>query len=117
MGYDVNTRGVNFTIPADKLAAATETLNKRRGNEEMETADEILREVGFEDCHISEDGALQLGWYNGKSIEEEETLIALAPFVPAGSYVNWEGEDGEHWQDYFDGEGGHTQKSGFVVYQ
>lgn len=117
MGYDVSTRGVNFTIPADKLEAATAALNKHKGNDEMEAADEILREIGFEDCHISEAGALELGWYNGKSRDEEEFLIALAPFVPAGSYVNWEGEDGEHWQDYFDGEGGHEQKSGSVVYQ
>lgn len=117
MGYDVNTRGVNFTIPADKLEAATAALNKFNGDEQMDAAEVILREVGYEDCHIDEDGALQLGGYCGKSIEQEEYLIALAPFVPAGSYVNWEGEDGQHWQDYFDGEGGHVQKDGSIVYQ
>lgn len=116
MGYDINTRGVNFKIPADKLNAATEALNKHEGNVQMETAVEILSEIGFEGCHINQDGDLDLGWYNSKSHDEEQYLVALAPFVPAGSYVNWEGEDGEHWQDYFDGEGGHEQKSGTVVY-
>ena len=116
MGYNVNTRGVNFTIPADKLEAATEALNKHKGNDEMETAEEILREIGFKECEITATGDLELNWYQGKSHDEEEYLVALAPFVPAGSYVNWEGEDGQHWQDYFDGEGGHEQKSGYVVY-
>lgn len=116
MGYNVNTRGVNFTIPADKLEAATAALNEFKGNVQMETAEEILREVGYADCQITEAG-FELGGYSGKSFEQEEYLTALAPFAPAGSYVNWEGEDGEHWQDYFDGEGGHEQKDGVVVYQ
>lgn len=116
MGYNVNTTGVNFTIPADKLDAATEALSKLNGDERLTTAEQILREAGFEECSINENGGLDLNGYCGKSYDEEQFLITLAPFVPAGSYVNWTGEDGEHWQDYFDGEGGHEQKSGSVVY-
>lgn len=116
MGYNVNTTGVNFTIPADKLDAATQALSKHNGDGKLTTAEQILREAGFEDCSINEEGGLDLGGYCGKSYDEDQLLISLAPFVSAGAYVNWVGEDGEHWQDYFDGEGGHIQKDGYVIY-
>lgn len=143
MGYNVNMRGSHFIIPADKLDAACQALkglNKRdelksggsysggkqvsrnfswmpeHYDETMHTAAEILEALGFEVSWA--DGAdLELMGYDSKSGDEGHFLAALAPFVPAGSYVNWEGEDGEYWQDYFDGEGGHEQKSGVIVYQ
>lgn len=137
MGYNVNTRGVDFTIPADKLEAATQALkelNQRddlksggsrtkpcfswmsdNWDETLDTAAEILIEVGFEDTCVDEEG-LQLGSYGSKSGDEKEFLLALAHLVKPGSYVSWEGEDGQHWQDYFPGDGTHIEKTGSIVY-
>lgn len=117
MGYYVYTRGVNFTIPADKITEADETLKKLNGYEDKNTAVEILCEIGYEDTGINADGELELGSYSGKSFgDEEEFVWALSHLVKPGSHVNWEGEDGEHWQDYFPGDGTHIQKSGSIVY-
>lgn len=141
MGYNVNTTGINFTIPADKLDAACQALkdlNKRdelksggsfgggkpaqhwfswmpaNYDETLHSAEAILNEVGF-DTWTEDDGSLSIGGYSDKSGDEDKFLEALAPFVPDGSYVSWEGEDGEHWQHYFDGET-MTVKSGSIVY-
>lgn len=141
MGYNVNMRGANFTIPADKLDDACQALKELNKHDElktggsfgpgnqreywfawmpanydetMHTAAEILIELGFE--IMGEDGEdLTLVGYDSKMGNERVFLAALAPFVPAGSYVNWEGEDGEYWQDYFDGTT-MTTKQGSVVY-
>lgn len=137
MGYNVNTTGIKFTIPADKLDAACQALkdlNKdpnadksgsREGrpsfswmpenyDETMHTAEEILKALGFQ-TWTENDGGLSLSGYADKTGDEDVFLEALAPFVPDGSYVNWEGEDGEHWQLWFEG-GVMVQKAGSVVY-
>lgn len=145
MGYNVTMRGANFTIPADKLDAACQAmkdLNKRDElktggsftfnpdgtpkrkpcfawmpedyDETMHTAAEILMALGFE-VSAEEGEDLHLLGYSDKTGSESVFLAALAPFVPAGSFVNWEGEDGELWQDYFDG-ASVTTKEGSVVY-
>ena len=117
MGYYVSTRGSNFTIPAEKITEADEALKKLNGYEEKNTAVEILCEVGYEDTCINADGDLVLGSYSGKTYEEDVALYVLAHLVKGGSYVNWDGEDGEHWQDFFPGDGTHIQKDGVVIYQ
>ena len=115
MGYNVNTRSVDFTIPADNLEAAAQALKELNGDETLNTAEEILCEVGFENTYVDEEG-LHLGSYCTKSWDEQEFLIALAHLVKPGSYVSWEGEDGQHWQDYFPGDGTHIEKTGSIVY-
>lgn len=146
MGYNVNTTGINFTIPADKLEEACQALKDLNKNDElksggssgpeghkhwfswmpedydetMDSAEEILNELGFdtESGFETEDGKpgdLSITGYDSKSGDQDVFLEALAPFVPDGSYVNWEGEDGTHWQCWFEG-GVMTQKNGSIVY-
>ena len=141
MGYNVSMRGSHFIIPADKMDAACQALkdlNKRDElksggsfgggqpaqhwfswmpsdyDQTMDTAAEILEELGF-DFSWAEGADLELMGYDSKSGDEEHFLAALAPFVPAGSYVNWEGEDGDHWQYFFDGEAMST-RNGSITY-
>lgn len=142
MGYNVSTRGSDFTIPADKLDAATQALkdlNKRdelksggsygpgdkreywfswmpaNYDETMHTAAEILESLGFT-LSTDNDGSISIDYYDSKSGDEDKFIAALAPFVAEGSYINWEGEDGQHWRDEVRG-GEIMQFNGSIVYK
>lgn len=53
--------------------------------------------------------------YNSKMGNEDVLFEALAPFIVAGSHIDWQGEDGSLWRYKFDGT---TMKAvdGFVYY-
>lgn len=58
----------------------------------------ILNEVGFA-CSVADDGTLEVDYYEeSKMGNEREFIEALAPFAMHGSYMNWEGEDGDRWR-------------------
>jgi hypothetical protein len=63
---------------------------------------EVLEEVGF-DVELSEAGDILSLGYDSKTGDEEHFLNALAPFVANGSFIEWQGEDGEKWRHEFDG--------------
>ncbi len=126
MGYYVSTRESNFIIPVANLGAAYQAMcalnhdsdiEKRGGSwsggkmqeawfswmspdydETCEDAFDVLREVGFEPDQ-TDDGDLVLGYYNSKSGQEALFLAAIAPYAVPGSFVIWEGEEGEIWRD------------------
>ena len=62
----------------------------------------VLEQVGY-DLLVEEDGSLSIRGYNAKSGQEDLFLAALAPFAQAryadDAYVNWQGEEGEMWQN------------------
>lgn len=76
----------------------------------------VFQELGF-DWEIGGEGddELLLTAYDKKSGNEEDFLAAVAPFVRPGSTMEWRGEDGEMWQDTFDGTTVRS-KQGRVVY-
>lgn len=67
------------------------------------SAAEVFEELGFT-VTTEDDGTLILEEYDSKAGAEDLFLMAAAPFVTAGSYLEWEGEDGERWRQDFDGE-------------
>jgi hypothetical protein len=146
MGYNVMTIGGDVTIAADKLEPAFEALKALNKRDDLKTggsygalpdgtygqterwfawmpvdydktakdAREIFEMLGF---NVEEDDkGLHISDYDDKSGAEDTFLEAVAPFVTAGSYLEWEGEDGEHWRQDFDGTTV-TTRHGRIVYE
>lgn len=146
MGYNVDITNADASIAADKLDGcfeALKALNKRDDlktggsygqrpdgtydqieawfawmpanyDETCQSAEAIFNELGFE-TYI-EDGALYLQAYSDKSGAQDVFLEAAAPFITAGSYIEWDGEDGERWRQDFDGES-MTTRTGRTVWE
>lgn len=72
-------------------------------DEICQSAEEIFQELGFESV-TDGNGTLSLEEYDSKSGAEDVFLAAAAPFVRPGSFIEWEGEDGDRWRQDFDGE-------------
>jgi hypothetical protein len=67
------------------------------------TLEAVLQEVGFE-VVLNEAGDIIDLRYDSKTGQEELFLEALAPFVKAGSYIEWQGEEQDtRWRHEFDG--------------
>lgn len=64
------------------------------------TAQAVLEAVGFE-CSVDEFGNLWLDGYDQKAGDEDKFLTAIAPFVPDGCTMTWQGEEGELWRLVF----------------
>lgn len=71
-------------------------------------AAQIFKELGF-GVAVDGNGTLSLEGYDSKAGAEELFLAAAAPFARPGSYVEWEGEDGERWRTDYNGEGVRTR--------
>lgn len=67
----------------------------------------ILTELGFT-VDTDDTGIFHLAYDYNKTGAEETFLEALAPYVTPGSFIVWQGEEGETWVDAFDGK---TMKS------
>jgi hypothetical protein len=131
MGYYVNTQETVFSIAADKVAGAFEALKKLNHDDDKKTSGlvgfnmpdsgpsfrwmdedydtkardlkDIFDMLSF-DGDYEEDGSYTLYGYSDKTGDEEIFLRELAPYVTAGSYIIWQGEEGELWKMIFDGE-------------
>jgi hypothetical protein len=122
MGYYVTLTGSDFTIPSDRL---DEAYGKTGGSwtagddgvstktevwfawmdadypSKLKTTQEILEALGFE-CDQCLDGSLNVYGYDSKTGAEDIFIAALAPFVPDGSYMEWQGEDRSMWRILFE---------------
>lgn len=131
MGYYVNIVDCDIHIPHDRLGKAYQAmcdLNKRddlkRGGsysadgprerwfswmdpnypETCADAEEVLKALGF-GVETDEEGNIVHLSYDSKIGQEELFLIAIAPWVRHGSYIDWVGEDNTRWRYSFeDGE-------------
>jgi len=76
----------------------------------------ILYALGFEDIKFDADGNMISLWYDNKTGAEDLFLQVIAPYVKAGGYLNWQGEDGSHYQYSFNGKE-MTMKSGVISWE
>lgn len=132
MGYYINTDEVQVTIKADQLDAALAEMKRINGPEfdhlknggsygpggktsswyswmpesfeDYTNLLDFLTDACFEGSVIDDNGDLVLGFYDNKHGNQDVFLEYLAPFIDAGSYVVWTGEDHEMWRNEFDGE-------------
>jgi len=131
MGYNVMLTGSDFKVEKDKLDALFEALKELNKRDDLKTggaysggkqieiyfawmsadydktsrdAAHIFEQLGFT-VETDAEGNLTLEAYDSKAGAEDDFLAAAAPFVTPGSYLEWEGEDGERWRQEFDGEG------------
>lgn len=79
------------------------------------TVHDILRELGF-DIDEDDDGNIVGLSYSSKIGDEKLFLDAIAGLVRAGSYIDWQGEEGEHFRYEFDGSTGLIERYGRVVF-
>lgn len=57
-----------------------------------------------------------IGFTGEKAGDEEVLFKTIAPYVTAGSYLDYHGEDGAHWRWEFDGKTA-TERQGKIVFQ
>lgn len=85
MGYDIHLRHQDFRISRER-AALDDWLWRRQFEPRWEA------------------GAIdRLGFIGDRMGRQDQALEALAPFVEAGSWLPWQGEEGEYWRSEFDG--------------
>lgn len=114
MGYYVSTEDVDVFVPAEVAESAVMMLDAMslgactlEGAPPVQALAEVLGNNGFD---VSDTAAgVRINWYNDKSCNEGSVLVALAPFVAEGSFMEWRGEEGERWRD--------VVQSGVVVHQ
>lgn len=104
MGYTVEIEAAEFSVPEERAEEAATVLAAlglwcgEPGNKDgVDALLDALESAGFE-AEARQDGVAIVG-YLGKSREEDEVLVALAPYVPTESFVQWLGEDGYHWRN------------------
>lgn len=143
MGYYVHVRESNAIIPAENLDEAyrrmcalnvTHDHLKRGGSysggrmtakwfswmdenypETCKDAAEILEALGFE-CDSTDAGGLDVMYYDNKSGQEDLFISAIADLFVPGSFIHWQGEDGEQYRWEFD-EGGMTVKNATLIWE
>lgn len=72
------------------------------------SAAEILEGLGFALTADAEGNIIGIE-YDSKIGNEDHFFEELAPFVEAGSFIEWRGEDGAEWRWFFDGKTAITQ--------
>lgn len=126
MGYFITSYEIDVKISVSKADAALIEMKRINGPEfdqykcggdgqrvkwyswmpesfdEFKTIDEFLECVGFEGTKRDSD-FVTLGHYDKKTGSEDVFMHFLAPFIEAGSFINWRGEDGGMWRWEFDG--------------
>ena len=115
MGYYISMEESKFLIPNENVNSAMQAIKnafkgKNKVNwvyeEDVKRAHEFskLMEVCYWDIEYDEDGNVELINFNGEKFGEyiEFVLGAIAPYVEAGSYIEFSGEDGSRWRYIFD---------------
>lgn len=62
----------------------------------------ILEEQGFT-FEDDEEQGVQVAGFEGNVWDQEDILADLAPYVTAGSYLEWQNEEDLYWRQDFDG--------------
>ena len=108
MGYDVSNRGCKFFISRNFFGNAAVALRgylKRCGYGPANN--DSLVDMLSDHCWVvdkDKDGNINEIYLDDDRLGDDQDMFeAIAPFVQAGSYIAFEGEDGFIWCFYFDG--------------
>ena len=122
MGYCINLTDCEFGILKDNkekaLQAIKELMGKvgelRQGGDfAWVSTGDVLASCSFEgamECwrypaESDDNGDIAYIQFDGEKLGEEHLMFqAIAPYVVAGSYLQFQGEDGSIWRWIFDGE-------------
>jgi len=105
MGYVMGTEGVKFFIPAEHAEAALGSMvalsladTSELGESYADALAKALADIGY-GASVTEDG-VKIRYFRGMADDRIYLpLVALAPYVAEGSYVEWIGEDGDRNRD------------------
>ena len=128
MGYDYQLVDAMFDIPVPRIEAARRALvqhypfgkseamalrvaeTQRRAAlniaDVMKEYDYAIPKNAHEDTvYQPEDGPIVTLWCEGERPHMLEMMMAiLIPYLEPGSYIEYQGEDGEHWRHYHAGD-------------
>jgi hypothetical protein len=117
MGYYITQKQSNFKIVAANIPFAHKALtefSKSVRNWSWANMNDIRESQNLTDAMSAsrwdiytdkETGDIyDIDFVGQKAGDESEPLRAIAKYVEKGSYIQFEGEDGEMWRHYFDGE-------------
>jgi len=117
MGYYITQKQSRFKIEAANIPFAHKALverSKSAGTWSWANMSEIRESENLTDAmsaarwdistHPDSGNIYDISFIGEKSGDESEPLKAIAKYVVKGSFIQFEGEDGEIWRHYFDGE-------------
>jgi hypothetical protein len=133
MGYYISLRASNFYIENDKKEEALKLFKDNmlsrvdelgRGGcfaegkkketwfswtdtkrlQETQTIEDVIKQFGWEPETDNDGNIVDLYFDHDKMGQEDLLFDTIAPCVRAGSYLDMEGEEGDLWRWYFDGE-------------
>lgn len=124
MGYCIKMTDSNFSIKSENFAKALEALKGAFKEENMtisdasgkhfswvstkrvldcDTLEKALEEIRYLSVYDENGDICNLVFTGQKYGDEDVFFNALAPYVEAGSYLCFEGEDGDIWTWAFSG--------------
>lgn len=108
MGYYSHISERNFMIRKENIPAMLEKL-------QMDDAKKFFEDNYF-DIRLDKEGNITgIDCDDGKRYDDDGVFEEIAPFVEAGSYVQYLGEDGKSWRFVFDGKTC-VHKKGSIVF-
>lgn len=105
MGFVIWQRESSFCIRKEYFAGLVKAAIQRFPDlfDEMSSVRDIFKEFDFEVDKDAEGNLSDIVFTGEKTRYEEEFFETLAPFVEAGSFVSFYGEDNSIWRYCFDG--------------
>lgn len=111
MGYYITQGSTKFSMRQENIPEAFEALKRRAsGNHPSWTEvifaknfDDASAEYDFEFDYDEKGNIIDITFIGEKAGTEDEFFTTIAPYVEAGSYVEFSGEQAEHWQYRFYG--------------
>lgn len=123
MGYYVHITESNAVIRLENLPAALDALRGLDARDDLKSGGSgagdkwfswmndydlanapsvasVLERLGFE-VDVDEYGGVEIIGYDSKIGDEGVFIQTLAPYIESGSYIEWEGEDGQPYRWHF----------------
>ena len=117
MGSYIYQRDCDFTIRKENFQTLIETISKRfpQRFDAMDSVRDIFRSFRF-NVEADEEGNLVGLEFIGEksSYEEDEFFETIAPYVEAGSYISFDGDNESIWMYQFDGKSCREESPLFV---
>lgn len=107
MSYYANSREADFFIRKENFHKVVVAVTQKDSEwlRETPSIEHVFEAFGFF-VEFNGHGDLYDVWYEHEKFhgdDLEKFFNAIAPFVVAGSYITFEGEDSSFWAYYFDG--------------